>query len=52
MAGNYRASRTVLSVLGNIDAATVLAKAGGQFGGVAETSDFYHEKAAFDGGEK
>jgi predicted Zn-dependent peptidase len=30
----------------------VLAEAGGQFGGVAETSDLYQEKAVFGGGEK
>jgi predicted Zn-dependent peptidase len=52
MAGNYRASWTVLSVSGNIDAAAVLAEAGGQFGGVTGTSDLDHEKAALDGGEK
>jgi hypothetical protein len=29
-----------------------LAEAGGQFDGVAETSDLYQEKAVFGGGEK
>jgi predicted Zn-dependent peptidase len=33
MAGNYRASRMVLSMSSNIDEAAVLAGAGGQFGG-------------------
>jgi predicted Zn-dependent peptidase len=52
MADNYRASRMVLSVSGNIDEAAVLAEDGGQFGGVAEISDLYQEKAVFRGGEK
>ena len=36
MADNYRASRMVLSVSGNIDEAAVLAEARRQFGGVAD----------------
>jgi predicted Zn-dependent peptidase len=52
MADNFRASRMVLSVSGNIDEAAVLAEAGGQFGGVAETSLLYQENAVFGGGEK
>jgi predicted Zn-dependent peptidase len=52
MTDNYRASRMVLSVSGNIDEAAVLAEAGGQFGGVAENSDLYQEKAVFGGGEQ
>ena len=52
MAGNYRASRMVVSVSGNIDEAAVLAEASRQFGDDAETADLYQDKAVFGGGEK
>jgi hypothetical protein len=50
MAGNYRASRMILSVPGNIDEAAVLAES--QFGSVAASSDLYQEPARFGGGER